>query len=728
MKSAGRWKRVFDPRRILFRPDVLSVIAALIPILLLSKVGGDILVEREELVLQTRLYMEARRAAEDVDRGLQQWTDLVRALSQAEALGVQDPENLGPAFENLRAAASGIIGITLLTPDRKVIYSQMGLAPGSSVESMFEQFPVMEAAYVHSLSAPRGEVFYSWQYEKTYDPKSRTVGAWISVKDASGEKVAAVLVVALDLRAIFDGQIEQELPSDNVVRNFLMVGPGVMMIGDEQSDRMMSAIQEAGLAERLWEAGPEMTRVRLPEGRYLVRGHHSDLTDRGMGRIQFVILSAINEAVFTASVRESLFGLWPALLGSAVVLVVLVLLQQLRTRISLAPLQEGSRRFAEGRYDAKIPHFGWDRRLDSVVDALNAMADDVADNINRMQVLLEVFPLPVLLEAQGRVRYLNPSFLKHFACSREAVGGDGALRQLLAKSGFPDEAIDVVEALLPGEQAVVRVSCQTGEQRTFNVEAGLVPQTRLIMKKRIFAFWDTTAQVEMGRMRSELVATAAHELRTPLSLIRGYAELLAHGRVYSDELKGELHQVILERSLFLERMVADMLDIDRISSGRPLRLAPMEFDLAGELRKRLKTFPGLYPEHTVECRLPEHAIPVFHDLDRVIQVLANLMSNAAKFSQPGTAIRMRLEATDDEFRTIVADEGIGMTAAQVSRVFEKFYRVDASSKAPQGSGIGLALVESIVTACGGRIEVESELGKGTVFTVIWPRRLEPSSD
>jgi PAS domain S-box-containing protein len=237
---------------------------------------------------------------------------------------------------------------------------------------------------------------------------------------------------------------------------------------------------------------------------------------------------------------------------------------------------------------------------------------------------------------------------------------------------------------------------------------------------------------ELDRAKSEFLANMSHELRTPLNSIIGYAEVLLMG--IDGELEGDTLEdvkAIHENGQHLLSMINDVLDLAKIEAGRMvLKMEEVEVDQlldevkssgTGLLRKYQRT-------EAVELRISsEPDLPLLHaDRIRLNQVLNNLISNAMKFTEHGY-VQVRAYRSDPWVCIEVADSGIGIPANQLEQIFEKFRQVDGSSKRrAEGTGLGLAITRYLVEMHGGTIEVSSELGKGSVFTVRLPIQTAPA--
>ncbi|MEX2644856.1 MAG: response regulator [Gaiellaceae bacterium] len=231
---------------------------------------------------------------------------------------------------------------------------------------------------------------------------------------------------------------------------------------------------------------------------------------------------------------------------------------------------------------------------------------------------------------------------------------------------------------------------------------------------RIFTLREVTAEREADRLKSELVATVSHELRTPLASILGFSELLVHRDLDADT-KDRYLATIHGEARRLTGLINDFLDLQRIEEGR-FSLALESFDLGDLLRHEVELFSGQSSAHELELELSEGELAVVGERDRVSQVLANLISNAIKYSPAGGPVSIAASTGDGFVRVSVTDRGLGIPPDQQARIFTKFFRVDTSdAREIGGTGLGLAIAKEIVEAHGGRIGFESAEGVGSTF-------------
>lgn len=238
----------------------------------------------------------------------------------------------------------------------------------------------------------------------------------------------------------------------------------------------------------------------------------------------------------------------------------------------------------------------------------------------------------------------------------------------------------------------------------------------------------TTSLKASDRMKSELISTAAHELKTPLTSILGYTEILLNPENYGlgDHRKQqELLKEIYAKGEALTNIVNSMLDLHRIESGQPIPLNMGECNLSQAIKKEVEFFQLNHRTHDLQfTQTSPQPILARCDLHKIIQVLENLLGNAVKYSPAGSRIRVELGEQEGEVQFSVADDGIGMSEEVLVRVFDKFYRADTSNTAVQGFGLGMSVVKQIVEAHGGQVRIESSPHAGTLVRCTLPIRTE----
>ncbi len=279
-------------------------------------------------------------------------------------------------------------------------------------------------------------------------------------------------------------------------------------------------------------------------------------------------------------------------------------------------------------------------------------------------------------------------------------------------SGIKEESL--VDLVLPGEKE--------DEPRTIQAKPAVVKDGHGMKVGVITLLRDVSQERELDRMKREFIATAAHELRTPLTAVMGFSELLLNNKDFDRDQQSEYLSIIHKKSEVLGKIVGDLLDLARVDSGMLIRLKKDWADINSIIGRCVADYQRTCPDYHFEAVVPGRSLMVFLDDRKLFQVMENLLGNAVKFSPPGGVIWVVFEMTDEDLRISVSDEGVGMNSAQTERVFDKFYRVDASATAKEGLGLGMAIVKSIIEAHGCQIWVDSEVGKGTKVTFTLPGR------
>jgi two-component system phosphate regulon sensor histidine kinase PhoR len=233
---------------------------------------------------------------------------------------------------------------------------------------------------------------------------------------------------------------------------------------------------------------------------------------------------------------------------------------------------------------------------------------------------------------------------------------------------------------------------------------------------------DVTQQKLAEEMRDQFVDTATHELRTPLANIKAYAETLALADVIDIEQQKQFLNTINSEATRLARFVDDLLSVSSMELGS-LSLNKQVTDLTRMLNEVLaKVRPQMTEKGlTFEVAFPEKMPEPELDKDKISAVLVNLLGNAVKYTPEQGTVIFRVNITDKQIELSIEDTGVGIAADELPKVFEKFFRSqDPRVQEQTGTGLGLALAHEVVRLHGGNIEIESEINKGSTFTVLLP--------
>ncbi|MCB5189959.1 PAS domain-containing protein [Methylobacillus arboreus] len=241
----------------------------------------------------------------------------------------------------------------------------------------------------------------------------------------------------------------------------------------------------------------------------------------------------------------------------------------------------------------------------------------------------------------------------------------------------------------------------------------------------IHYFRDITQESELHRMKGEFLSMAAHELRTPMSSIHGFTELLLK-RDFTPEQQKDMLATVHRQSVRLTKLINDLLDLAKIEARKGMSFDIKPYRLTDIVDTALKEFLVSGEGRAISFNFNNHALKVSADFDKLIQALVNVLSNAHKYSDPGTEIRLHIKEQQRYHHNYVGiaieDHGIGMSKEHMGHLFERFYRADTSGSIP-GTGLGLCLVKEIMEIHGGWIDVSSVYGEGSVVT-LWLKKLK----
>ena len=342
-----------------------------------------------------------------------------------------------------------------------------------------------------------------------------------------------------------------------------------------------------------------------------------------------------------------------------------------------------------------------------------------------LQLLLELAPIPLLvLEQHRNITYVNRAFTDLFGYAPDEVPTlaewrlrafpDAAYRSRVEKN-FEEAIVQARLAGKPVETQTLSVTCQNGSL------CEVVARYAAIEDKEIVVFNDITREREIDRMKSEFIGTAAHELRTPLASVKGFAELLLEEKSFDEAQRDEYLAIIVDKSEVLEHIIDDLLDISRVESGRVIHIEKKPCDIRAQITASVHAYQREFRQRRIELDWPEQLPEKFlFDPYKIEQVMENLLSNAVKFSPADRPIRVSASLGEQEITIHVRDEGIGIAAKDLSRVFDKFYRADSSDTAVPGMGLGMGIAKGIVEAHGGHMEIQSTPGQGTTVSFSLP--------
>ncbi|MEX2104335.1 MAG: ATP-binding protein [Bacilli bacterium] len=390
----------------------------------------------------------------------------------------------------------------------------------------------------------------------------------------------------------------------------------------------------------------------------------------------------------------------------------------------LIQMKKASDRMIKGEFNTKVDI----RTNDEIGDlafSFNRMAAQLDDSINALSrekeqlasILRSMVDGVITIGIDRKIILTNPHAEQWMHMWRKEIGVGSKSRQL---DSLPSDLITIYEVVVTDENE--HSGDVTVHGRTWSVVmAPLYAKEQL--RGVVAVLRDVTEQRRLDRLRKDFVANVSHELRTPIAMLQGYSEAIVDDVAGTPEEQKEIAQIILDESQRMGRLVSELLDLARMEA-RHIRLYRTEIDMTLLIEKVARKFSGLLKERQVQLHMDvaEDMSSMMIDEDKIEQVFTNLIENAIRHTPVDGSIILRAEELLTKGLHIsVQDTGSGIPEEDVPFIFERFYKADkARTRGESGTGLGLAIVKNIVEAHEGTIGVQSEIGKGTIFSIFLP--------
>ena len=333
----------------------------------------------------------------------------------------------------------------------------------------------------------------------------------------------------------------------------------------------------------------------------------------------------------------------------------------------------------------------------------------------------------VSFDNKKRVNYISPAFRQMTGMGNETLEGvdENDFSIWLAwrcATSTPFLGVAALRADLAGGKPDPRVLIELNQRGKRVLQLGL-RSSKSSSVSQILYLRDVTHEAEVDQMKSEFLATAAHELRTPMASILGYAEVLLNEE-FNAATQHEFLNTIYVQSKLMANILNELLDLARIEARRDRDFRYTRVDLQMLVTDLAHTYPVPAGRSGLELTLPEQPLYLMADSGKLRQTLLNVISNAFKYSPHGDPVELKawIKSTPNRAPGVcieITDHGIGMSPAQLARVGERFYRADTSGKIP-GTGLGMSIVKEIVALHHGTIEIDSAPGLGTTVRLCLP--------
>lgn len=439
-------------------------------------------------------------------------------------------------------------------------------------------------------------------------------------------------------------------------------------------------------------------------------------------------LGYIRTALSTASIDEEINYLRRVIIIATSLTAIMALFVGYWLAMSFAqPLRQMTmiaNNYAQGRYQLRIPSHRHDE-IGDLARSLNQMADISAQRFNNLAserdlletILKSMTEGVITVDSDGQIQHINIAAARMLRCNAEKC-----LNQSL-------EQIDDTQSLHKAWQKCLDKQASYQQQiqlrgyafaRHYRLHVSPLQETT--DGAAILVLQDVTEIQRIDRMRADFVANASHELKTPITAIRGFAETLLEGGDIEPKLMRRFMRKIHSQSMRLSDLVSDLLALSRLESND--EAYSTEVDLMATTWKVCTNLQAVAQSQNISLKLhtkTDQSLLLLGDDKSLNQLVTNLVDNAIKYTPENGQVNVYLEEDDNDILFRVQDTGVGIAPEDQERIFERFYRVDkARSREVGGTGLGLAIVKHIVQSHQGKIKVTSELSQGTCFEVRLP--------
>jgi len=345
----------------------------------------------------------------------------------------------------------------------------------------------------------------------------------------------------------------------------------------------------------------------------------------------------------------------------------------------------------------------------------------------------------IVTDAQNKILRINSVALKWFNLDensekkpiRDLIEDETLVKcieEISRNSKKKSETIEITTVPLGETKPLILQALASRIEDDEGVGVELEASERLIGVATILR--DITREKEIDRLKTELVSLVAHELRSPLTCISGFSELLLDNTVTRAQSE-EYASIILKESNRLSELINKFLDISKIEAGKSqFRKTPVDIKMLVEKVLDFNSQLADKKELRIKLEAPPEVTTIYADRDMMEQAILNLYSNAIKYSPEKAQVIVRITESEEEFQIDIEDTGFGISEDSLPYIFDKFYRITDDEKVQDvtGSGLGLSLVKEIIEIHGGLIKVESKLGHGSKFTIILPKNQQMTEE
>ncbi len=442
------------------------------------------------------------------------------------------------------------------------------------------------------------------------------------------------------------------------------------------------------------------------------------------------VIGAIRASRSVQIVHEALMSVYFRVALGGLAVMILILLASLYTskRVSdpLETMRSISNEYARGKLSHRMPDHD-SHEIGGLVDSMNQMAIQLNDRINtiirqkneQQAVLSSMVEGVLAIDLNERVININAA-----AESMLNVSDDLAHGRYIYEVLRNTQIQDFVKRSLAEQKAIEgEIVLDRGKEYYIQAHGAALRDGAGKHIGTVIVLNDITKIRELENMRRDFVANVSHELKTPITSIKGFVETLQDGAINSPDDARRFLSIIIKQTERLNGIIEDLLNLSRIEENEEKAGIAFEMqELHGVLKTSLQTCDPQAKESSIRLELEcaENLSAKINE-DLIHQAMVNLLNNAIKYSPEGGTISVMVERDNDFVNISVKDDGIGIPKEDQQRIFERFYRVDKErSRQLGGTGLGLSIVKHIVIVHKGKVSVESNLGKGSIFTISIP--------
>lgn len=421
--------------------------------------------------------------------------------------------------------------------------------------------------------------------------------------------------------------------------------------------------------------------------------------------------------------------------GTGIALAITAILGIFLSRTITRPISDMRKQalaMAKGNFSRKVKVYGYDEigqlamTFNNLTKKLQeAQATTEGERRKLALVLTHMTDGVIATDRRGRIILINDAALNILNVSRETVLSSSIIDVLGLEGQY------TFETLIEERDSLILDFSTEEELYVLRASLSVIQKETGFVNGLIVVLHDITEQEKIDQERREFVANVSHELRTPLTTMKSYLEALGEGLWRDENIAPRFIEVAQTETERMIRLVNDLLQLSKLDS-KDYKLNKSWVNFSRYFHQVIDRFELTKNENVMFIRkIPDEAIFIEIDEDKITQVLDNIISNALKYSPQGGNITFRVKELSDEILVSVTDEGVGIPKSDLSKVFERFYRVDkARSRKLGGTGLGLAIAKEVVVAHGGRIWAKSQEHKGTTifFTLPFERIQEDDWD